>query len=126
MAEVIATARCDIDVRFESAGLRAVIGAPATPAAVRALREIGMDSAGHRARQFDGNLAEAVDAIYVMTADHRAGVLEIVPGMEDRVAMLNPDGTDIEDPFGCSIDVYRVCRDEIAAALEARGDGFWV
>lgn len=122
MAEAMATARCKGDVTFESAGVRAVTGAPATPAAVGALREIGLDLAGHRARQLDGDLAAAVDVIYVMTAGHRAGVLEIAPGMEDRVVMLNPDGADIDDPFGCSIDVYREARDEITAAIEARGD----
>lgn len=121
MAEAMATARCKGDVMFESAGVNAVAGSPATPTAVEALREIGVDMAGHRARQLGGGLAEMMDVIYVMTADHRAGVLEIAPGMRDRVVMLRPDGTDIEDPFGCDIDVYRQARDEIAAAIEARG-----
>ena len=122
MAEAMATARGGGDVTFESAGVRAAVGAPATPVAVGAVREIGIDLAGHRARQLDRDLAEAVDRIYVMTADHRAGVLEIAPGMEDRVFLLHPDGADIDDPFGCTLDVYREIRDEIAAAIEARGE----
>jgi len=67
-------------------------------------------------------MAEAADRIYVMTAGHLAEVLEIAPGMEGRVMLLHPDGADIDDPFGCALDVYRVSRDEIAAAIEARGD----
>lgn len=121
MAEAIATARCKGDVTFESAGVNAVAGSPATSTAVEALREIGVDPAGHRARQLDGRLAEMMDVIYVMTADHRAGVLGIAPGMEDRVVMLRPDGSDIEDPYGGDIAAYRIARDEIGAGIEARG-----
>jgi len=123
MAEAIATARCEGDATFESAGVNAVVGSPATPTAVDALREVGVDPAGHRARQLDGRLAEMMDVIYVMTADHRAGVLEVAPGMGDRVVMLRPDGADIEDPYGGDVAVYRIARDEIAAAIEARGAG---
>lgn len=123
MAEAIAAERCGGDMEFESAGVRAVTGAPATPTATRALSEIGVELADHRARQLDRDLAEAVDLIYVMTADHRAAVLEIVPGIEDRVLLLRPDGADIEDPFGGSIEVYREARDDIVAAIEARGAG---
>ena len=121
MADAMATARGKGDVAFESAGVNAVVGSPATPTAVEALREIGVDPAEHRARQLDGRLAEMMDVIYVMTADHRAGVLEIAPGMGDRVVMLRSDGADIEDPYGGDLVVYRIARDEIAAAIEARG-----
>ena len=123
MAEAIATARCKGDATFESAGVNALAWSPATPTAVEALHEIGVDLAGHRARQLDGRLAEMMDVIYVMTADHRAGVSEIAPGMKDRVVMLRPDGSDIEDPYGGDIAAYRIARDEIAAAIGARGFG---
>jgi len=122
MAEAIAAERCGSDTAFESAGVRAVVGAPVTPTAATALREIGVALAGHRARQLDRGMAEAADRIYVMTAGHRAAVLEIAPGMKDRVLLLRPDGGDIDDPFGCTLDVYRASRDEILAAIEARGE----
>ncbi|MCJ7725328.1 MAG: low molecular weight protein arginine phosphatase [Acidimicrobiia bacterium] len=121
MAAAIATARHEGgDVVFESAGVQAIVGAPATSTAVAACREIGVEASGHRSRQLDREMAEAADRIFVMTGSHRAAVLQIAPGLGERVVLLRPDGADIEDPFGSPIEVYRASRDEIAAAIEAR------
>jgi len=111
-------------VLFESAGVNAVVDAPATPTAVAACRELGVEVGDHRARQLDSDLAEAADRIFVMTEAHLAAVLEIAPGVADRVALLRPDGTDVEDPFGSPLETYRATRDEIVAALDARRDEF--
>ena len=53
MAEAIAAERCGSDMEFESAGVHAVTGAPATPTAVSAVHEIGVGLADHRARRLD-------------------------------------------------------------------------
>ncbi|MFH2071273.1 MAG: low molecular weight phosphatase family protein [Actinomycetota bacterium] len=125
MAEVLARARFEGEgVVFESAGVRAVRGAPATPTAAAACREVGVSLRGHRARQLDRDLAESAARIYVMTEDHRSAVLRIAPGIEDRVALLRPDGADIADPYGAAIEVYRAARDEITAALGGRAGEF--
>ncbi len=121
MAEALAEARYGgPGVVFESAGVHAVRGAPATPTAAAACREVGVTLRGHRARQLDREMAEAADRIYVMTGDHHAGVLRIAPGVEARVTLLRPDGSEVADPYGAPIEVYRAARDEIAAALEER------
>ena len=125
MAEAIAEARHGGEgVVFGSAGVRAVRGAPATPTAVTACRELDVGLRGHRARQLDREMAESADRIYVMTAEHRTRVLQIAPGLDDRVALLRPDGADIDDPYGSPLDVYRASLGEIAAALEQRKHEF--
>jgi len=123
MAEAIARDLFgDGDRVYESAGVLAVIGAPATVTASVACREIDVDMAGHAARQFGTDVAEGVDRIVVMTADHRDRVIQLAPGIADRVVLLRSDGADVEDPYGYDVDVYRATRDEIAAALtEASG-----
>lgn len=122
MAEALARTRCgDSGTVFESAGVNAVRDAPATPTAMVACREIGISTEGHRARQLTREMAEAVDRIYVMTAEHQAMVLRIAPGVEDLIALLRPDGVEIEDPYGSDLETYRATRDEIGAALRERG-----
>lgn len=123
MAEAIARDFFGEDgVVFESAGVRAVVDAPATPTAAVACREIDVDLAGHRARQLDEEMAESADRIVVMTGDHRNRVLRIAPGVADRLVLLRPDGMDVEDPYGFDLDVYRATRDEIADALRQSED----
>lgn len=108
---------------YESAGVLAVTGAPATATASVACREIDVDMASHAARQFDADMAEGVDRIVVMTVDHRDRVIQLARGLADRVVLLRRDGADVEDPYGYDLDVYRATRDEIAAAL-TEADGF--
>jgi protein-tyrosine-phosphatase len=122
MAEAMAAATHGGDgVVFESAGVRAMAGWSATRSAEAVCAEIGVDAGGHRARQFTREMAESADRIYVMTADHLDSVVAIAPEAADRTAMLRPDGADIADPYGLPTSVYRACRDEIFAALAARG-----
>jgi protein-tyrosine-phosphatase len=121
MAAAVAAHRWgSASVRFESAGVLAVEGAPATQSALVACEEVGADLSDHRARQFDTELAADVGRILVMTEGHRRRVLEIAPEAAGKVEMLHPGGADVEDPYGLPLEVYRATRDEITAALEAR------
>lgn len=108
------------DVVFESAGVAALDGAPATPTAVTACAEVGVDLVSHRARMLTPEMAASADVVYVMTAGHLAQVLRIAPEAAGRVVLLRPDGGDIDDPYGLPLDAYRAARDEIAAALRER------
>ena len=105
---------------FESAGVMALDGAPATPTAVAVCAEIGVDLGDHRARRLTPEIAAAADAIYVMTDGHREQVHQIAPEAAGRVALLRPDGGELDDPYGLPLEAYRAARDEIAAALHQR------
>lgn len=121
MAAAVAAARAGDRTAFESAGIRALAGEPATPEAVEACAEAGVALAGHRARAFDRT--GSWDRVYVMTADHLRAVLAAAPHLRGRVEMLRPDGGDVDDPYGWGIEAYRRARDEITAAIDARGSG---
>jgi protein-tyrosine-phosphatase len=120
MAEAIARAVCGDRVTFTSAGLYALDGAPATGHAVSAAAEIGADASAHAARPVTAEIVDAADAVYVMTGEHRADLLRRVPGVETKVHLLDPDGGDVADPYGGTPGDYRVARDRIAAAIDAR------
>ena len=122
MAEAIARDRVGegAAVEFSSAGLYSLDGAPASPNAIAAAAEIGVDAADHRARPITRKMAEGADVIYVMTSAHRDALLAMEPELEETVELLDPDGRDITDPYGSDLDTYRAARDHIVEAIEAR------
>jgi protein-tyrosine phosphatase len=73
--------------RVSSAGSIAADGGPATPSAVEAARELGIDIAGHRARRLSASLADA-DLIVCMAAEHRDAIAALAPSAADRTFTL--------------------------------------
>ena len=124
MAEALARARLgpESGVIFESAGLYALDDAPATPHAVEAAGELGADLSAHRARAVTRAMVAEADRIYVMTARRPKSLAHMGADLGDKVALLDPAGRDIADPYGGDLDAYRRARNRIAAAVEARLD----
>ena len=107
-------------VTFESAGLYALDEAPATPLALEVAAEAGVDLSLHRARSVTRDMVEGAERIYVMTRSQFAALAHMGAELGDRVALLDPAGQDIPDPYGGDEAVYRRVRHRIAAAIEAR------
>ena len=126
MAEGIARARFGERASYSSAGTMAVRGSAPTDAAVIAAGELGADITSLRATALGRSIDPPPDKIYVMTGRHVARVRNQIPGLADRVELLDPAG-DIADPYGSDLAFYRTTRDQIAAAIDRRaaewGDG---
>lgn len=103
------------DWTVESAGTGAVEGDPATDNAVTVLAELGLDLAGHRARLLTPEMVSRADTILTMERRHLECVLELDPLAAPRARMLAQ--SNILDPFGGGIEVYRCTRDEIQHSL---------
>ena len=107
---------------ISSAGVCAANGFPASPNAVEAMREKGMNIDAHCSRHLSPELIEAADLLITMTQGHRDAIVDIAPESAGKVFLLKSFGipqsiTDIYDPVGEALDVYRRVRDEIDAAL---------
>ena len=105
---------------FGSAGLYALEGAPPTSYALAAAAELGVDLSAHRARSVSAETIEGAARIYVMTRAPQDGVTRLAARAGGRVALLDPAGQDIPDPYGADLDTYRRVRDRIVAAIEGR------
>lgn len=109
-------------LRFVSAGLAVAFGDPASDGALAVAAEVGCDLEGHVAQPLTLEVVQQAARVYCMTAAHAARVLDLAPDAADKVTTLRPDGMDIGDPYGGSLELYRQTRNEIARALAARWD----
>lgn len=106
------------DWTVESAGIGAVDGDPATDNAVAVLAELGLDLASHRARRITPELISQADTILAMESRHLARILELDPQAAARARLLGE--SDIADPYGGEVEIYRRTRDEIQRCIAAR------
>ncbi|MDO4459213.1 MAG: low molecular weight protein arginine phosphatase [Clostridia bacterium] len=100
-------------IKCSSAGLSAVPGDYASENAVLALREKGVDISSHRAKRLSGEDLPLWDVFFVMTETH-AFILERAGVPVDRIYVPK----NISDPYGGSLEDYRMCRDKISSELE--------
>jgi len=108
-------------VRAVSAGLSPVVGAPMVDNAKEALRQLGFEPNGHRARQLTSELASQADKIFCMTESQRNAVAGLAPAVAERALRLNPE-EDIEDPMGKGLEVYVTCAQRLQVMVKARLD----
>lgn len=98
-----------------SAGLFAGPGSPASRHAVQALARRDLDIADHASRPLDPTLLEHVDLVLGMTPAHVEGLRSWLGDLDVPVALLDPDGGAIDDPFGGSLGTYEQCAEALAA-----------
>ena len=114
-------------IMFASAGIAAFSGEPASPKAAAVLEEEGIDLSGHRARLLTTELIETASLVLTMTQAHRHRVLELDPTAEAKVFLLKEfagcsnsfdDNTDIPDPIGQPLSVYRKVARELRENIQ--------
>lgn len=110
------------NIKIISAGIFASQGQPASAYAVKALNELGVDILAHRSQPLNEDLINEADLIIAMTENHRQALLRQYPNSGDKVFTLGGLSelpSDIPDPFGGSIDIYRKTADEIYKRVKA-------
>ena len=108
-------------VTVSSRGL-AADGSPVSVNSKTVMDEAGINIGGHISKQLTDRDINGADKIICLSPSHKAVLLSAgVP--ENKLFVL---GNGISDPFGGDISVYRRCRDEIFAAVDALlKDGFF-
>ena len=99
-----------LDVVSDSGGLAADVGSFASENTISVLEEMNIDLSGYKSKQINNQMLDESDLIVCMSQGHR-DVLESVGYSTE----LFGDG--INDPYGCSIDVYRNCRDKMIGEI---------
>lgn len=108
-------------LRAFSAGVSAFDGCPPSPNAVKALKDCGLDISSHQSRSLSQKIVDKSIAIFCMTNVHRRVILQEFNVDEEKVHLLRDfmpiKDKDIPDPFGRSLEAYKVCRDNIVEAI---------
>ncbi len=104
-----------------SAGTMAFAGSNATPEAVQACRELGVDITGHHSKILTLDLVNQADYIFVMDRPHYQAVLSLNPLAETRTVLLGRDQS-VSDPIGMQVDGYRKCVQIIKNYVDERVD----
>lgn len=105
-----------------SAGLFADNGSPASRNSIQAVSECGLDLTSHKSKQLTAKLVKEAELIVTMTASHRDSILHHFPEVGNKVFLIKSFGTstvpsDVSDPFGGSLQIYKKTRDEINQAI---------
>lgn len=116
-----------------SAGTYALNGNPATGEAQRAARQWGLDLSSHRAREVRKSIMDDSDYVFGMTRGHCLELARDYPEYENKIylALLfpgrfsrhQPEGIDVPDPIGQSVDYYTEVLDMLSPALPRMLDG---
>lgn len=125
MAEHLARELSDgDDLTFSSAGTATHARVEPSAGTVEVMAEIGVDVGEHRSQSV-WDVGEWADVIYALSREHRDAMVERWPDRAAEIHLLPPDGASIDDPYGLELDEYRRVRDEIEAAVRARGETGW-
>lgn len=108
------------DVEVISAGTFAGAGEPASAAAVRTMREYGVDLSGHRSTPLTPERIREADLIITLTAAHRrhVGSMSASALAKTRDLLSFGGSGDVGDPFGGGGADYADCFQSMKAALD--------
>ena len=102
-----------------SAGTLGARDAGASPGATEEMARRGIDLRAHRAQPITVESIHRAERIFVMSPEHRAAVLDLVPAAAGRVRLLD-ENAPVLDPFGGSAEEYQRCAEHIGRAVAAR------
>lgn len=100
------------NIMCQSAGIAALDGELPSVNAVLALKETGIDISRHKSRRITSDELDRWDVYFVMSKTH-AYILEQAGVPQDKIYVPS----EISDPYGGSLEVYRLCRDKLNEEL---------
>ena len=96
-----------------SAGVAAFDGQPATPNAVEAAREEGLDLSRHKAQRITLEAIDEAEWIFVMSEEHRRLLANALPDSEGKISVMR-----VSDPYGADLETYRLCLRQVRDFFE--------
>ena len=133
MAEFFLKKRAEekgLNIEVRSCGTFASIGDISTKEAIQVMAEdYNMDLAQHRATNIQHARIREADLILCATLSHKQIVLKMFPDLEGKVYTMKEFigeepgiKSDISDPWGHGIEVYRQCAAEVADTVDKIAD----
>lgn len=130
MAEAIAKDifnKRGIKIEVISRGIAVYFPSEASDNSFKAIYNYGLDLSEHRAKQITKQDIDSCDIILTMTYQHKDFVRKVSCDINNnRIFTLKEytkaDGTDISDPYGGDLEVYRKCAEELYLCIDILAD----
>lgn len=103
------------DITISSCGLFTQNGQPVSSNAVAALAQLGIDISEKKSRRIKPLDLTDSDIIAVMSPEH----MEILSQAGVPTSKMILLGGGISDPYGCDVETYIACRDQIKDAIHS-------
>lgn len=103
-----------------SAGVHASSAQSASHGALQAMQALGLDLEQHRALPVDQELLRGMDLVLGMTRSHVEIGTRLVGENGPPVDLFDPDGREVQDPFGGSSAEYRRVATTLQKMAQAR------
>lgn len=122
MAEALLKQRYP-DKNIDSAGVGALVGHPADPAALEIMAGQEIDITNHVAKQIDENLAKKADLIFTMSDGQTKWIEERWPFCRGKTFKLGHwSNKDIADPYKLEMSAFETAYQDIVNSLEQWAD----
>ncbi|MGP5338220.1 low molecular weight protein-tyrosine-phosphatase [Psychrobacter maritimus] len=122
MAEALLKQRYP-DKAIDSAGVGALVGHPADPAALEIMTERQLDITNHMAKQIDEKLAKKADIIFTMSDGQTKWIEERWPFCRGKTFKLGHwMNKDIADPYKHDMSAFETAYQNIVESLEQWAD----
>lgn len=108
----------DRGVVIASAGIAAMSGGRAAAEANQVVSGRGLSLTDHTSQPLSERLVRYADLILTMTRAHREAIIAQWPDAVCRTKLLGRDGSEISDPIGGSLELYRRCAEQLDAQLD--------
>ena len=108
---------------IDSAGVGALVGHPADPAALEIMTERQLDITNHMAKQIDEKLAKKADIIFTMSDGQTKWIEERWPFCRGKTFKLGHwMNNDIPDPYKHEMSAFETAYQDIVESLEQWAD----
>ena len=108
---------------IDSAGVGALVGHPADPAALEIMTAQQLDITKHVAKQLDENLAKKADIIFTMSDGQTKWIEERWPFCRGKTFKLGHwKNKDIADPYKHEMSAFKTAYQDIVDSLEQWAD----
>ena len=99
-------------LRIESAGISAEPGSPATAEAIQAMKQMGIELSGHRARHVAQVHLDDFDVIVALSPSVASQLRQLAPQTDSKIIVW-----DVADPFGQGQAAYYDAAQQIKALV---------
>jgi len=104
----------DRKIDIVSRGLMVLCSEPANAMAIEIMADMGIDISMHRSKPFDEDELDDATLVLTMTGRHKAVLSQrIHKGKLFSIKEFVGETGDVNDPYGGTIDVYKLCYDEL-------------